>query len=154
MRNLGVEVDRVLFLRRRLAVVAAHGEVSGRLVTKSTKTRRRREVPIPGSLVEILAEHVAATRPPTGSCSPWPKVPIRHHLLPPALQAGRHRGRTARRSSFSRLAPHRRRHPDRTGLQRKAAVDLLGRHQHAIERYKHLFDGHEDALMGRGRHPG
>jgi integrase len=40
-----LKVERVHFLRRRLAVVEAYGEVRGRLVTKSTKTRRRREVP-------------------------------------------------------------------------------------------------------------
>ena len=37
-----LKVDRVQSLRRRLVVFEAHSEVRGQLVTKSTKTRRRR----------------------------------------------------------------------------------------------------------------
>ena len=47
-------------IRPRLFVSEAHSEVRGRLVTKPTKNRRRRWVPIPRLLVDILAEHIAS----------------------------------------------------------------------------------------------
>lgn len=53
-----LKVSGVDFLRRKLTVAESHSEVRGRLVTKSTKTRRRREVPVPKALIDVLADHV------------------------------------------------------------------------------------------------
>ena len=146
-----LKVDRVLFLRRRLAVVAAHSEVSGRLVTKSTKTRRRREVPIPGSLVEILAEHVARYPSPDGFVFTAAEGgPIRHrnfyrrHYKPAVIAAELPvdlRFHDLRHTAAAILIEQ--------GCNEKQLSTFLGDTSRAIERYKHLFDGHEDALMGR-----
>ncbi len=144
-----LKLERVLFLRRRLAVVEAHSEVRGRLVTKSTKTRRRREVPIPAALVDLLSEHVARYPSKEGFVFTAAEGgPVRHHNFyvrhykPAVLAAG----------LPSELRFHDLRHSAAAiwidqGCNEKQLATFLGDTSRAIERYKHLFDGHEEALM-------
>jgi integrase len=144
-----LKVDRVLFLRRRLAVVEAHSEVRGRLVLKSTKTRRRREVPIPAALVDVLAEHVKT-------------YPSRDGFVFTAAEGGpiyhrnfyqRHYKPAIERAELpAGLRFHDLRHTAAAiwidqGCNEKQLSSFLGDTSRAIDRYKHLFEGHEEALM-------
>ncbi len=126
-----LKLERVLFLRRRLAVVEAHSEVRGRLVTKSTKTRRRREVPIPAALVDLLSEHVARYPSKEGFVFTAAEGgPVRHHNFyvrhykPAVLAAG-----LPSEAPVPRPAALGRRHLDRPGLQREAVSHVPGRHE-------------------------
>ena len=146
-----LKVERVHFLRRRLAVVEAHSEVHGRLVTKSTKTRRRREVPIPQSLVDVLAEHLARYPSPDGFVFTAAEGgPVRHrnfyrrHYKPAVERAELPLGlrfHDLRHTAAAILIEQ--------GCNEKQLSTFLGDTSRAIERYKHLFDGHEEALMKR-----
>jgi integrase len=138
-------------IRPRLFVAEAHSEVRGRLVTKSTKNRRRRWVPIPQTLVDVLAEHVSAFPSEDGYVFTAPGGgPIRHHNFytrhykPAVLKAG----------LTSQLRFHDLRHTAAAilidqGCNEKQLQVILGDTSRAIERYKHLFDGHEAALIER-----
>jgi integrase len=146
-----LKVNQIQFLRRRLAVVEAHSEVRGRLVTKSTKTRRRREVPIPAALIDVLADHVARYPSTDGFVfTATEGGPIYHrnfyrrHYKPAVVRAG--------------LDPELRFHDLRhtaaaiwidQGANEKQLATFLGDTSRAIDRYKHLFEGHEEELMAR-----
>jgi integrase len=146
-----LKVDRVQFLRRRLSVVEAHSEVNGRLVVKSTKTRRRREVPIAPTLTETLAEHVALYPSEDGFVFTAAEGgPIRHHNF-----YVRHYKPAVERAALpSGLRFHDLRHTAASILiaegcsERQLAV-ILGDTSRAIDRYVHLFEGHEAELMER-----
>jgi integrase len=146
-----LRVERVLFLRRRLAVVEAHSEVRGRLVTKSTKTRRRREVPIPAALVEVLAEHVARYPSKDGFVfSAAEGGPIRHRNF----YRRHYKAAVVKAELPAGLRFHDLRHTAAAvwidqGCNEKQLATFLGDTSRAIERYKHLFEGHEDDLMAR-----
>jgi integrase len=146
-----LKLPRVDFLRSRIKVTEAHSEVRGRLETKTTKSRRKREVPIPRALVDELAEHVQRFPSSAGFVFTAPAGgPIRHHNFymrsyRPAVEA-------------AGLAPglpfHDLRHTAAAilidqGCNEKQLQVILGETSRAIERYTHLFDGHEEALMGR-----
>jgi integrase len=125
--------------------------VRGRLETKTTKSRRKREVPVPRALVDELAEHVQRFPSSAGFVFTAPAGgPIRHHNfymrsyrraveaagLPPEL-----RFHDLRHTAAAILIDQ--------GCNEKQLQVILGDTSRAIERYKHLFDGHEEALMGR-----
>jgi integrase len=64
----GLRVGRVDFLRRSLAVVETIAEVNGKLMFADVKSpTSRRNLSLPGFLIEMLAEHLAARgRPDPG----------------------------------------------------------------------------------------
>jgi integrase len=146
-----LKLSRVDFLRRRISVVESHSEVRGRLETKTTKNRRRREVPIPTGLVDDLAEHVA-TYPSKDDFvfTAAEGGPVRHHNFyvrhykPAVREAGLPPGlrfHDLRHTAAAILIDQ--------GCNEKQLQVILGDTSRAIERYKHLFDGHEDAPMER-----
>jgi integrase len=146
-----LKLQGVDFLRGRIKVTEAHSEVRGRLETKTTKSRRKRQVPIPRALVDELAEHVQLFPSSAGFVFTAPAGgPIRHHNF---------YMRSYRRAvEAAGLPPQPRFHDLRhtaaailidQGCNEKQLQVILGDTSRAIERYKHLFDGHEEALMGR-----
>lgn len=146
-----LRVDRVDFLRRRISVIESHSEVRGRLETKTTKSRRRRDVPIPAALVDEIARHVRRFPSADGFVFTAAEGgPVRHHNFyvrhyrPAVIAAELPEGlrfHDLRHSAAAILI-------DR-GCNEKQLQVILGDTSHAIERYMHLFDGHEEALMER-----
>jgi integrase len=58
-----VRVRRVDLLKRRIEVVHTAIELDGQMTYGTPKTRQRRSVPLPRSLVDALAEHIAGKGP-------------------------------------------------------------------------------------------
>jgi integrase len=146
-----LKLQRVDFLRGRIKVTEAHSEVRGRLETKTTKSRRKREVPIPRALVDELAENVKRFLSSAGFVFTAPAGgPIRHHNfymrsyrpaveaagLPPVLLF-----HDLRHTAAAILIDQ--------GCNEMQLQVILGDTSRAIERYKHLFDGHLEALRCR-----
>jgi integrase len=146
-----LKVDRVLSLRRCLSVVESHSEVNGRLVTKSTKTRRRREVPIPATLTVVLAEHIKRFPSEDGFVFTSAEGgPLRHHNF----YVRHYKPAVAKAELPEDLRFHDLRHTAASiwiavGANEKQLESFLGDTSRAIERYRHLFEGHETALMAK-----
>ncbi|MBO0729269.1 MAG: tyrosine-type recombinase/integrase [Acidimicrobiaceae bacterium] len=146
-----LKLQRIDFLRGRIRVTEAHSEVRGRLETKTTKSRRKREVPIPRALVDELAEHVQRFPSSGGFVFTAPAGgPLRHHNF--YMRSYRQAVEAAGLPAGLRF--HDLRHTAAAilidqGCNEKQLQVILGDTSRAIERYKHLFDGHEEALMGR-----
>ena len=108
-------------------------------------------MPIPAALVDLLSEHVARYPSKEGFVFTAAEGgPVRHHNFyvrhyKPAVLRGR---------PPSELRFHDLRHSAAAiwidqGCNEKQLATFLGDTSRAIERYKHLFDGHEEALMER-----
>ena len=60
-----VRVRRLDLLKRRIEVVHTAVELNGEMTYGTPKTHQRRSAPVPRSLVDALAAHVAGKRPTT-----------------------------------------------------------------------------------------
>ena len=146
-----LRVQNVDLLRRRIEVAEAVTEVAGRLEWGTPKSHQRRSVPVPRSLVDALAEHVAAKGP--------------EDLVFTASRGGVLRNLNFRRDVFDRaaemagvpgLTPHELRHTAASlavsaGANVKAVQRLLG-HASAtmtLDVYSGLFDDDLDAVADR-----
>lgn len=147
----GLRVGRVDLLRRRLDVVQTLTEVSGRLVTGTPKTHQCRSVPVPRSLVDALAVHMAGksaddlvfTAPEGG---PLRLMNFRRRAFDPA----------ARAAGLGGLTPHELRHTAASlavsaGANVKAVQRMLGHASAAmtLDVYAGLFDDDLDAVADR-----
>jgi integrase len=65
-------------LRRRLTVAESVTEVSGRLTWGTPKSHQARQVPIPRSLVTLLAEVIAVKSPDYLVFTTWRGKPLRN----------------------------------------------------------------------------
>lgn len=146
-----LRLPRVNLLKRRLEVVESLSEVRGKIVTGPTKTKSRRAVTLPTFLAEMIAEH--AGRRPSRDGYLFTAAgggPVRHRNY-----MARHFGRAV---SVAQLPPGLRFHDLRhtcaalliaQGAHPKAIQARLG---HAsirttLDRYGHLFEGHDAALL-------
>ena len=73
-----LRVKRVDLLRRRLTVAESVTEVSGRLTWGTPKSHQARQVPIPRSLVTLLAEVIAVKSPDYLVFTTWRAKPLRN----------------------------------------------------------------------------
>jgi integrase len=144
----------VNLLKRRLEVVESLSEVRGKLVVGPTKTRNRRTVTLPSFLAEIIGQHVGRYPSRDGRVFTAAEGgPVRHHNFylrhfRPAVQA------VAELPEGLRF--HDLRHTCAAiciaqGMDVKAIQQRLG---HAsirttLDRYGHLFEGHDQELLDR-----
>ncbi|WP_295695835.1 site-specific integrase, partial [Lapillicoccus sp.] len=146
-----LRVGRVDLLRRRLEVGESVTEVGGRLVTGTPKSHQQRSVPVPRSLVDDLAVHMAGKAPdeyvftsPTGSVL--------------RLMNFRRRcfDRAAVVAGLEGLTPHELRHTAASlavsaGANVKSVQRMLGHASAAmtLDVYSGLFDDDLDAVAER-----
>ncbi len=147
----GLRVGHVDLLRRRLDVAQTLTEVSGRMVPGTPKTHQRRSVPVPRSLVDALAVHMAGkasdalvfTAPEGG---PLRLTNFRRRVFDPAASA----------AGLDGLTPHELRHTAASlavsaGANVKAVQRMLGHASAAmtLDVYAGLFDDDLDAVADR-----
>jgi integrase len=151
---------RVDIKGRRIQVAEAVREVDGRLVYTSTKTYETRSVPLPGFLVEALADHLAGlpddpdqfvfTSPDGG--------PLRNgnfrtrHFVPAVQQAGLSEGFRIHdvRHTFAAFLIAEGGHPLAV-TKRLGHSSIQVTHDRYGHLFKHLEEGLTDALDAAGR---
>ena len=148
-----LKLSRVNLLKRRLEVVESLSEVRGELVVGPTKTRNRRTVSLPVFLADMIGKHVGDYPSREGYVFTAAEGgPMRHHnfvlrhFYPAAREAGMPEG----------LRFHDLRHTCAAiltgqGWNPKQIQQRLG---HAsirttLDRYGHLFEGHDAELLTR-----
>jgi integrase len=139
-------------MRRRLTVAETLGEVRGKLVWNTPKSHAAREVPIPASLVNLLAELTAGKSPDELVFTTWRGRPLRNLNFRRDVF-----DRAALDAGLEGLTPHDlRRHTAvslavSTGANLKAIQAMLG-HASAtmtLDTYSHLFNADLDAVAER-----
>jgi integrase len=147
----GLRVRDVNLMRSRLTVARNATEVSGRVVVDTPKTHRARQVPIPRSLLDGLAEQLA------GRGADEPAFPSPDGVL---LREGNWRRRcfdpAVVRCGLAPLTPHDLRHTAASlaisaGANVKTVQRMLGHASAAmtLDTYADLFDDDLDAVTGR-----
>lgn len=146
-----LRLDRVNLLKRTVDVVESIAEVQGKLTTGPTKTGKRRAVTLPAFLAEMLGEHIG-------------RYPSLEGYVFTAAQGGPIRQHNFRVRHFHQgvrdadlpdgVRFHDLRHTCAAilidqGCNPKQLQSRLG---HAsirttLDRYGHLFDGHDEALL-------
>jgi integrase len=147
----GLRVGRLDLLRRRLTVAETLSEVNGHLVQGTPKSHAARSVPIPGFLVNLLAEAVAGKSPDDLVFTQWRGKPLRNlnfrrDVFDPA----------ARDAGLEGLTPHEMRHTCAAlavsaGANVKAVQRMLGHASAAmtLDVYAGLFDDDLDGVAAR-----
>lgn len=146
-----LRVRRVDLLRRRIEIAESVSEVNGEAVFGSPKTHQRRSVPLPRSLVEPMAAHIAGKGP--------------DHLVFTSPEGRLLRNQNFRRRTFTkaaesigvpRLTPHDLRHTAASlavaaGANVKAVQRMLGHASAAmtLDVYAGLFGDDLDAVADR-----
>jgi integrase len=152
----GLRVGRVDLLRGRLHVIEALKDQAGTLSTGPTKTHQRRSVPLPGLLVDMLAEHLAgrAGDPDAFVFVGAKGAPLRHNNFRRRVFAPAAAACAARDTAFpAGLRPHDLRHTCAAlliaeGGHPKAVAERLG-HRSAkvtLDTYSHVFPSLHDQL--------
>lgn len=146
-----LKLERVNLLKRTVAVVESLGEVRGVLTTGPTKTGKRRTISLPGFLAEMIGAHIGTYPGRDGYVFTAAEGgPIRQHNLrerhfkPATRKAGLPEGvrfHDLRHTCAAILIDQ--------GWNPKQIQERLG---HAsirttLDRYGHLFDGHDAALL-------
>jgi integrase len=146
-----LRVKRVDLLRRRLTVAESVTEVSGRLTWGTPKSHQARQVPIPRSLVTLLAEVIAVKSPDDLVFTTWRGKPLRNlnfrrDVFDPA----------ARDAGLEGLTPHELRHTAASlavsaGANVKAVQHMLGHASAAmtLDVYSGLFGDDLDGVAER-----
>lgn len=146
-----LRVQRVDLMRRRIEVDQAVTEVRGHLVWGTPKNHQRRSVPIPRSLVDDLALHMAGRQPDELVFTTARGAVLRNLNF-------RRDGfdRAARAAGLDGLTPHELRHTAASlavsaGASVKAVQRMLGHSSAAmtLDVYSGLFDDDLDAVADR-----
>lgn len=147
----GLRVKRVDLMRRRIEVAEAVTEVRGHLTWGTPKNHQRRSVPIPRSLVDDLAVHLAGKRPDelvftSARGAVLRNLNFRRDVFDPA----------ARAAGLDGLTPHELRHTAASlgvsaGASVKSMQRMLGHASAAmtLDVYAGLFDDDLDAVADR-----
>ena len=146
-----VRVRRVDLMKRRIEVVHTAVELNGEMTYGTPKTHQRRSVPLPRSLVDALAEHIAGKAPGR----PGVHDPARRRYAQPQLpQPGVRAGGAS--IGMPGLTPHDLRHTAaslavQAGANVKAVQRMLGHASAAmtLDVYAGLFNDDLDAVADR-----
>jgi len=146
-----VRVRRVDLVKRRIEVVHTAVELNGEMSYGTQKTHQRRSVPVPRSLVDALARHIADKRPDDLVFTTPRGDVMRNHnfrsrvFVPAAQQSG-----------LPGLTPHDLRHTAaslavQAGANVKAVQRMLGHASAAmtLDVYAGLFNDDLDAVADR-----
>jgi integrase len=152
---LGLQVQDVDLLRRRVSVTKAAAEVGGKVTIGPTKTGKARSVPVPAVVAEAIAAHLEdhsggpeALLFPDTDGGPMRRSNWRRRVWVPAL----------RRAGIAEPLPrvHDLRHTAaalaiQTGAHPKAIMDMLGHSSitMTLDRYGHLFPSLAEQLAER-----
>jgi integrase len=148
-----LKLPRMNLLKRRLEIVEALSEVGGALVTGPTKTRHRRTVTLPRFLAEMVGELVGRYPSRDGYVFTAPEGgAVRHHNF-----KARHFYPAVRAAEMPEgLRFHDLRHTCAAILigQGWNPKQIQARLGHAtvrttLDRYGHLFEGHDEELLER-----
>jgi integrase len=144
----GLKVGRVDLLRRRLTVAETLSEVGGHLVWGTPKNHQVRSVPIPGFLVDMLAEVVHDASPDDLVFTTWRGKPLRNLNFRRDVF-----DRAADDAGLHGLTPHELRHTAASlavsaGANVKAVQRMLGHASAAmtLDVYSGLFDDDLDGV--------
>jgi integrase len=147
----GLRVKRVDLMRRRIEVVEAVTEVRGHLSWGTPKNHQRRSVPIPRSLVDDLAVHMAGKGP-----DELVFTSTKGHVLRNLNFRRDVFDRAARSAGLDGLTPHELRHTAASlavsaGASVKSVQRMLGHASAAmtLDVYSGLFDDDLDAVADR-----
>jgi integrase len=146
-----LRVKRVDLLRRRLTVAESVTEVSGRLVWGTPKSHAARQVPIPRSLADSLAEVMAGKRADALVFTTWRGKPLRNLNFRRDVF-----DRAAEDAGVRNLTPHELRHTAASlavsaGANVKSVQRMLGHASAAmtLDVYSGLFDDDLDGVADR-----
>ena len=146
-----VRVRRVDLMKRRIEVVHTAIELNGEMTYGTPKTHQRRSVPIPRSLVDALAEHVAGKEPDDLVFTTARGDVMRNHNF-----RGRVFAAAAKEIGVPGLTPHDLRHTAaslavQAGANVKAVQRMLGHASAAmtLDVYAGLFGDDLDAVADR-----
>jgi integrase len=147
----GLKVERVDWLKRRLSVKETLIEVGGHLIWDAPKDHQEREVPIPGFVVDMLAEITVGKNPGDLVFTTWRGKPLRN------LNWRRDCfDKAAEDAGLHGLTPHEMRHACASlavsaGANVKAVQRMLG-HKKAsmtLDVYTDLFEDDLDGVAER-----
>jgi integrase len=146
-----LRVRRVDTLRRRLEIVEAVTEISGRVILGTPKTHQTRSVPVPAFVNDRLVEHIAGRDPEAFVFA----VP-RGGVLRNSDFRSRGFDKAAKAIGLEGLVPHELRHttaslPISSGATIKGVQAMLGHTSAAmtLDQYGHLFGDDLDAVATR-----
>jgi len=147
----GLRVGRLDLLRHRMAVSETLSEVGGRLLWGTPKSHAARSVPIPGFLVDLLAEVAADKSPGDLVFTTWRGKPLRNLNFRRDVF-----DRAAEDVGLAGLTPHVLRHTAASlavsaGANVKAVQRMLGHASAAmtLDVYSGLFDDDLDGVAER-----
>jgi integrase len=147
----GLKVGRLDLLRRRVAVAETLSEVGGRLVWGAPKNHQARSVPIPGFLVDQLAEVTAGKAADELVFTTWRGRPLRNLNFRRDVF-----DKAASDAGLAGLTPHELRHTAASlavsaGANVKAVQRMLGHASAAmtLDVYSGLFDDDLDGVAER-----
>lgn len=147
----GLKVKRLDLLGRRVVVAETLSEVNGHLIWGTPKKHQARSVPIPGFLVDMLAEVMHGASPDDLVFTTWRGRPLRNLNFRRDVF-----DRAADDADLSDLTPHELRHTAASlavsaGANVKALQRMLGHASAAmtLDVYSGLFDDDLDGVAAR-----